>query len=103
MSLAGAWAILLDVMIWGERFQLPLVEDPLFVIMTALFVLTILSVITCKLLLGMQLATGNLDDPALVKRLAFDAICPRCVGEQSLVTGGAWCRECGLEIKVIIP
>lgn len=103
MSLAGVWALLLDGMIWRERFQWPPVEDPLFVILTAFFVLTLLGFITCKLILGMQLAAGNLDDPALVKRLAFDAICPRCAGEQSLVTGGAWCRECGLEIKVIVP
>ena len=103
MSLAGVWALLLDGMIWMERFHWPLVEDPLFLIMTAFFVLTILSVTTCLLLLGMQLATANVDDSALVKRLAFSAICPRCATEQPLVTGGDRCRECSLEIRVIVP
>ena len=103
MSLAGVWALLLDGMIWMERFQWPLVEDPLFLILTALFVLTLLSVIACKLLLGMQLASGDVDDSTLIKRLEFAAICPRCEMEQSLVTGGDRCRECGLDIKVIVP
>lgn len=103
MLLAGIWALLLDGMIWMERFQWPLVGDPLFVILIALFVLTFLSVIACKLLMGMKLAKWDTDDPALIRRLGFDAICPRCEMEQSLVTGGARCEGCGLEIKVIVP
>ena len=103
MILAGVWALLLDGMIWMERFQWPPAEDWLFLVLIALGGLTVLSATGSKLLIGLKLATGEVDDPALIKRLSFDAICPRCEREQSLVTGGARCEECGLEIKVLVP
>ncbi len=103
MSLAGVSALLLDGMIWMERFQWPPVEDWLFLVLAALGGLTVLCAAACKLLIGLKLATGDEDDPALIKRLAFDAICPRCATEQPLVTGGARCEGCGLEIKVLVP
>ena len=103
MFFAGVSALLLDGMIWMERFQWPLVEDPLFLVLTALGGLTVLSATGCKLLFGLKLATEDEEDPALVKRLSFEMICPRCQSEQSLVTGKARCEGCGLIIKVIVP
>ena len=100
---AGVSALFLDGMIWMERFQWPPVEDPLFLILTTIFGLTVLSATTCKLLIGMKLATGDVDDPPLIMRLEFAAICPRCDMKQSLVTGGDRCKACGLEIQVRVP
>ena len=103
MSLAGAWTLLLDGMFWMERFQWPPAEDWLFVVLASLGGLTVLSATTYKLLIGLKLAMGDEVDPALIKRHTFDAICPRCELEQSLVAGGDRCEGCGLEIKVIVP
>lgn len=103
MFFAGVLALLLDGMIWMERFTWPPSEDWIFLVLTTLGGLTVLSACACKLLTGLKLATGDDEDSALIKRLSFDAICPRCEGEQALITGGACCESCGLKIKVLVP